>query len=388
MIAHILAVLVASALALPAAAQRAIPPVAPDVPPAADAPVALLVDLSSGQVLHSRNPDRRFAPASVTKVMTLYLAFDLMEEGRLHPAQVMEMTPALYRAWRRKGSNMRLDLGDRVLVNDLLMGIANVSANDGSAVLAAGHSGSIAAWTAAMNAKALEIGMTGSYFSTPNGWPDQGGTFTTANDLIVLGRALIARHPDKFVQYIGHQGYAFKGMPQTNHDPLLGKFPGADGIKTGFTNEAGFNYLGTAKRGNQRLMLVLAGVPYSPLRAKLARNYMEWGFSAFDRRRLFAAGEVVGHARVQNGAARKVALVADGPVEINLPEGYTGPVLARVVYDGPLRAPLPAGKQVAMLELSGPDIPEARIALMVRDAVDEAGTLDRLANGLAGWLPW
>lgn len=383
-----LGLLLAAGMVSPAAAQRLAPPLIPAVPPADGAPVAMLVDVTSGQVLHARNPERRFVPASVTKVMTLYLAFDLIEEGRLNPAQVMVMSPAIARDWRRKGSNMYLALGDRVSVTELLMGIANVSANDGSAVLAEGFAGSIPAWTAAMNAKAAELGLTGSYFSSPNGWPDEGRTFTTARDLTVLGRAMIARHPQLFRQYIGHPGFMFNGIAQINHDPLTGRYPGADGIKTGFTNEAGFNYLGTARRGDQRLMMVLAGVPNGRLRAELARNYMEWGFTAFERRALFAQGAVIGEARVQNGTARRAALVAAGPVAVSLPRGHSAPLAASIDYEGPLKAPLAAGQEVAVLTITSPGMAPARIPLMVRDEVAVASPLERVANGLAGWLPW
>jgi serine-type D-Ala-D-Ala carboxypeptidase (penicillin-binding protein 5/6) len=383
----LIAVLV-TALALPAAAQRRLPPVVPAVPPAESAPVAMLVDVSNGQVLHARNPQRRFVPASVTKVMTLYLAFELMEEGRLDPDQAMVMSPAIFRDWRRKGSNMFLNLGDQVLVRDLLMGIANVSANDGAAVLAEGFAGSVPAWTGAMNAKASEIGMTGSYFASPNGWPDQGQTFTTAQDLIVLGRTMIARHPTLFRQFVGHPGFFYNGIAQVNHDPLTGRFPGADGIKTGFTNEAGFNYLGTAKRGDQRLIMVLAGVPDGRTRAQLAQNYMEWGFTAFERRALYAQGMVIGHARVQNGAARQVALVAEGAVAINLPQGHSAPLAASIEYDGPLKAPVMAGQEVAVLTITAPGMAPARIPLVARNDVAVASPFDRVVNGLAGWLAW
>lgn len=383
-----LMLMVAMGLAMPAAAQRALAPISPGVPAADAAPVALLVDVTTGQVLHARNPDRRFVPASVTKVMTLYLAFELIAEGRLHPDQVMEMSPVIWRDWRRKGSNMALNLGDRVLVRDLLMGIANVSANDGSAVLAEGFAGSVPAWTAAMNAKASELGLKGSYFSSPNGWPDEGQTFTTANDLIVLGRAMIERHPLLFRDYIGHPGFVFNGLAKINHDPLTGRYPGADGIKTGFTNEAGFNYLGTAQRGDQRLMMVLAGVPTSRVRAELAHAYMEWGFTAFERRALFGRGAVIGHARVQNGSARQVALVAAGPVAINLPSDHRAPVTASIEYDGPLRAPLMAGQEVAVLTITSPGMSPARVALVARDDVPLASPFERVTNGLAAWLPW
>jgi len=359
-------------------------PVVPGVPPAAAAPVAMLVDVSSGQVLHARNPDSRFMPASVTKVMTLYLAFELIEAGKLDPAQVFAMSPVIAREWRRKGSTMFLDAGEQVRVDDLLIGIANVSANDGAAVLAAGQAGSVAAWTADMNRTARALGMTGSHFGTPNGWPDEGRTFTTARDLVALAHAMIARHPDKFGYYVGRVGFDYKGIAQINHDPMIGRVAGADGIKTGFTNESGFSYLGTAQRGGQRLVLVLAGVENGRLRARLARSYIEWGFTAFDRRHLFAPGDVVGTALVQNGSALRVGLVARAPIAINLPRGNSSELTATIRYDGPLRAPLAAGEQVAMLDITAPGMAPASVPMFTTEAVGTAGPLDRIVNAIAG----
>jgi len=361
-----------------------LPPVLPAVPTAAEAPVALLIDLGSGQVLHARRPDARFMPASVTKVMTLYLAFELIAQGRLDPAQVFVMSPAIARDWRRVGSTMFLDAGEQVRVDDLLLGIANVSANDGAAVLAEGQAGSVAAWTALMNSTALGLGMTGSHFESPNGWPDEGRTFTTASDLAVLARAMITRHPDKFGYYIGRAGFDYKGIAQVNHDPMIGRVPGADGIKTGFTNEAGFSYLGTARRNGQRLVLVLAGVPNGRLRARVARAYVEWGFSAFERRQLFAPGAVVSTARVQDGDVRALPLKAAGPVAINLPKGSSSALAATIRYEGPLRAPIAAGQEVAVLEVTAEGVAPARIPLYAAEAVGTAGPLDRIVNAVAG----
>lgn len=372
-------------IALPAQASVPDPGVVPPaVPTAQEAPVALLVDLGSGQVLHARNPDRRFMPASVTKVMTLYLAFELMKEGRLHPDQVFTMRPEVARDWRRRGSTMFLTSGEQVRVEDLLLGIANVSANDGAAVLADGQAGSVAAWTEAMNRTAWALGMTGSHWQSPNGFPDEGRTFTTASDLVTLARALITRHPDEFGYYIGRTGFAYKGIAQENHDPMIGRVAGADGIKTGFTNESGFSYLGTARRDGQRLVLVLAGVENGRLRARLAKAYVEWGFSAFERRQLFAPGAAVGEARVQDGAVRHVALRAAGPVTINLPRGSTPQFTATLRYEGPLRAPIAAGQEVAMLEVTAPGVSPAHIPLYAAEAVGTAGPVDRIVNAVAG----
>jgi len=354
------------------------------VPTAAEAPVALLVDLGSGQVLHARNPDRRFMPASVTKVMTLYLAFELMKAGKLFPDQVFVMRPDVARDWRRKGSTMFLAAGDQVRVEDLLLGIANVSANDGAAVLGDGQAGTVAAWTREMNHTAWGLGMTGSHWGSPNGFPDEGKTFTTATDLVTLARALITRHPDEFGYYIGRMGFDYKGIAQPNHDPMIGHVPGADGIKTGFTNESGFSYLGTARRNGQRLVLVLAGVENGRLRAKLAKAYVEWGFSSFDRRELFANGAIVGEARVQDGDARAVSLKAAGPVAINLPRGSSAALTATIRYDGPLRAPIAAGQEVAFLEVTAPGVSPARVPLFATQAVGTAGPIDRIVNAVAG----
>jgi len=372
------------ALAMPARAQLPFEQVLSAIPREDEAPVAILVDITSGQVLHARNPDRRFMPASVTKVMTLYLAFELIEQGRLDPAQVFTMSPVVAREWRRKGSTMFLDAGERVRVDDLLLGIANVSANDGAAVLGEGQAGSVAAWTLAMNDTARGIGMSGSHFGTPNGFPDEGRTFTTANDLVRLARAMITRHPDKFGYYIGRAGFDYKGIAQVNHDPLIGHVAGADGIKTGFTNESGFSYLGTARRNGQRLVLVLAGVENGHLRARLARAYMEWGFTAFEHRRLFAPGQAVGEARVQNGDARSLALVGKGAVAVNLPRGSAGKLAATIRYEGPLRAPIASGQEIAVLEVTAPGTAPARIPLYAAEAVGVAGPFDRIINAVAG----
>ncbi|MCZ8369455.1 MAG: D-alanyl-D-alanine carboxypeptidase [Porphyrobacter sp.] len=381
--AHLL-ILFSFVIARPADAVPDPGPVPPAVPTAIEAPVALLVDVGSNQVLHARHPDARFMPASVTKVMTLYLAFELIEQRRLDPAQIFVMSPAVAREWRRKGSTMFLDTGEQVRVDDLLLGIANVSANDGAAVLAEGQAGSLAAWTAQMNAAALALGMTGSHFESPNGWPDEGRTFTTANDLVALARAMITRHPDKFGYYVGRAGLAYKGIAQVNHDPMIGRVPGADGIKTGFTNEAGFSYLGTARRDGQRLVMVLAGVENGRLRAKLAKAYVEWGFSAFDRKMLFANGVAIGEARVQDGDAGRVALKAAGPVAINLPRGSNSKLTATIRYDGPLRAPIMAGQEVAVMEVTAEGVAPARIPLYAAEAVRTAGPIDRIVNAIAG----
>jgi D-alanyl-D-alanine carboxypeptidase (penicillin-binding protein 5/6) len=346
----------------------------------------MLVDVTSDQVLYAREPRRRFVPASVTKVMTLFHAFELMQEGYLDPRQQFRMREETWREWYRKGSTMFIGQEDEVLVDDLLMGIANISANDGSVALAEGQAGSLEAWIAGMNGRARDLGMTDSNFGTPNGWPDEGRTFTSAQDLVRLADAMVQRHPRKFARYIGRPGFSFNGIAQSNRDPMIGEVPGADGIKTGYTNEAGLTYLGTAKRGGQRLVVVVAGASRGDTRAEAARGLIEWGFAAFERVNIADEGQVVGRARVQNGAARSVGLETDRAVFVNVPTSRSAEMRVFIAYDGPLRAPLEAGSRVATLVVDVPGLEPARIPLLAQEDVEEAGFLARLWNGFAGWF--
>lgn len=358
----------------------------PAVPSDSEAPIAMLVDISSGQVLHQREANRRFVPASMTKAMTTFLAFELMAEGTLQPAQIMTIRPDTWEEWNGRGSTMWLPADARVRVDELLRGITTVSANDASMVLAEGHSGSVEAWTDAMNAKALSIGMTNSRFGTPNGWPDEGKTFTTARDLVALADAMISRHPTKFANYVGQSEFTFNDITQSNRDPMIGRVRGADGIKTGYTNESGFGFLGTAKRNGRRLVMVIAGAESQRARARLSRSYIEWGFSAFDARRLYGEGDEVSVARVQGGSSRSVALVTDRPVFMSFPEGEDPAVRISVNYDGPLRAPIVAGSQVATLQIDVAGMEPASVPLIAKDDVAKAGIFGRLLNGFAGWV--
>ncbi|WP_252257832.1 D-alanyl-D-alanine carboxypeptidase family protein [Erythrobacter aurantius] len=373
----------ASALLL-AATTQAQPAAVP--PPEDEVPIALLVDLTSGQVLHQRNADRRFVPASITKVMTLFRAFELIAAGKLVPAQTFTMRDETWREWSGEGSTMWIGEGEPVSVHDMLTGIANVSANDAAAALAEGQAGSVDAWVAAMNEEARRLGMTQSHFGTPNGWPDEGRTFTTAHDLVKLARAMITRHPELYARYIGKRGFRFNGIEQSNHDPLIGRTQGADGIKTGYTNEAGFGYLGSVERDGQRLVLVVAGVERSGTRARAARNYIEWGFSAFERRRVFGEQQVIGEARVQGGDARRVGLRTDRTVYVNVPRGTSGELSMSISYDGPLRAPFSAGDRVATLVIEVRGMEPARVPLLATDNVEKAGVFARMLNGIAGWF--
>ena len=228
-------------------------PVDPEIP------IALLVDQSSGQTLFAREADRRFLPASVTKIMTVYTAFDLVERGELPLDRMVEIDQALEDEWGGEGSTLFLEAGDRVTVGQLLLGVTTVSANDGAVALGRAAAGSDAAWLALMNANAVSLGMRDSHFGTANGYPDEGRTWTSARDLATLAEAMTTRYPELYKRFFGHKGLSYNGIAQDNHDPITGVVEGADGIKTGYTRQAGFTFVGSAERGGRRLTLVIGG---------------------------------------------------------------------------------------------------------------------------------
>lgn len=356
-------------------------------PPAPDeAAIAILVDLSSGQVLHQRNADRRFMPASITKTMTAFLAFEMIDEGRLKLDQRMRFAPASFKHWGGVGSTLFMSAGDELPVSSLLLGITTVSANDASVVLAEGTAGSFAEWTSLMNAKAREIGMANSHFGSPNGWPDEGRTFVTGRDLTKLASAMIQRHPQLYKRFFGHRRLTYRGITQPNHDPFTGQVQGGDGIKTGFTNEAGYGFLGSAQRGGRRLVLVVAGADRPRVRDRAARSYLEWGFAAFNNRPLFSAGQVVEQARVQDGASMHVPLVAPRAIAATIPLGENPAIKLTVSYEGPLRAPISKGQHIADLEIAVEGMEPSRIPLVAGKDVSKAGVLARVVNGIWGWL--
>lgn len=373
-------------IAAPAAADAEKSPLPVPVPPNEKAaPVALLIDLSSGQTLFERDSTRRFVPASLTKVMTLFTAFELMKAGAISPDQRIIITPGVAREWSGRGSSLFLKAGDNVSIDQLLHGIATVSANDGSISLAQGAAGSVEKWTDLMNGYARDLGMADSHFSTPNGWMDEGRTFTTAHDLALLGRAMVERHPWLYQRYIGKKALASGGIAQQNHDPLIGVFQGADGIKTGFTRQAGYGYLGSAEQGGRRLMMVVAASPSDAARAKSAKDLMNWGFAAFSSRKMLDEGATVAEARIQGGAQRSVKLIADRALFATLPRN-AAPQQTRyqLHYEGPLEAPISSGQLVAQLEITTDGSPPITIPLYAGNDIARANSWQRLRNGLMG----
>jgi serine-type D-Ala-D-Ala carboxypeptidase (penicillin-binding protein 5/6) len=255
------------------------------------APIVMLKDVDSGRILFSRGADKGFAPASMAKVMTAYVVLDLIRKGELTRDTRFTVSEGAWKKWNSStgGSTMFLSPGEILSVDDLLKGLITVSGNDAAAVLAEGIDGSEDVFVKRMNAVAADIGMISSHFGTPNGWPDGGVTKVSAADLITLADRLIRDHPEAYARYFSipklRHGIAPDGRPivQANRNPILGRFDGADGLKTGHTREAGYCFLGSAKRDGRRLIMVVAGLPSAKARREEAQKLMEWGFAASTR---------------------------------------------------------------------------------------------------------
>jgi D-alanyl-D-alanine carboxypeptidase (penicillin-binding protein 5/6) len=385
-LARIAAFLAIAGLALPA--QAAVPPF--DTP----APIAYMRDLSSGAELYVKNADRRMPPASMAKMMTVYVAFDLIKKGELKLDQTFTVRPETWQRWHgpAAGSTMFLSPGEVVSVANLLHGIVTLSGNDACVVLAEGISGTEPAFAALMTRRAKELGMTSSNFGNSNGWPDEGLTYVTARDLAKLAEATVRDHPKLYKAFYSQREFTWGktlggGAPitQPNRDPLLGRVAGADGLKTGHTEEAGYGFTGSAEQNGRRLVMVLAGLTSSGERIDQSVSFMNWGFRAWQAKPVAAKGKRLQMAEVQLGDEDKVGLVAPRDLTVTIPAGLGSDMKLSVVYDGPLKAPIKAGQQVAELVVKTADMPAQRLPLVAESDVKEAGFFGRLWAGLR-WL--
>lgn len=354
------------------------------------APVAFMEDLSSNAVLFAKDADRRMPPASMAKMMTAYVAFDLIKQGKLKLTDMVDVRPETWRKWHgpSAGSTMFLSPGQKVSVENLLNGIIVVSGNDACVVLAEHLAGTEEQFTALMNAKAKELGLNNSRFGTSNGWPDAGRTFVTARDLAKLAKATINNHPQLYKRFYSKESFTFGttmgGAPitQANRDPLLGRVRGADGLKTGHTQEAGYGFTGSAEQNGRRLVMVVAGLTSTNGRIEESVRFMDWGFRAWSSQKVVSKGRLVDNASVQLGDSATVGLVAPRDLAVAVPGGSTPDLRAAVVYDGPIKAPIKAGQQVAELVITAPGMPEQRLPLVAQADVGEAGFFRRAWVGL------
>ena len=360
-------------------------------PFATPAPVAYLVDLSSGAVLLAKNPDRRMPPASMAKMMTTEVAFELIDSGKLALGKMCTVRPETWQKWHgpQAGSTMFLSPNEQVSVENLLHGIVTLSGNDASVVLAECIAGTEEAFANQMNALAARLGLRNSRFGNSNGWPDEGRTYVTARDLATLARATIERHPKLYKQFYNRPSFTWgktlgsgQAITQGNRNPLMGRVPGADGLKTGHTAEAGYGFTGSAEQNGRRLVMVIAGLDSFTQRITESERLMQWGFNAWTAKPLFAKGAAVGSAKVQLGSDGEVALVAPRNLAVTVPAGLDSRTSMKIRYVGPVKAPIAKGQHIADLVVTTPDTGEQLMPLVAAEEVSEAGFFTRIWIGL------
>jgi D-alanyl-D-alanine carboxypeptidase (penicillin-binding protein 5/6) len=327
----------------------------------------------------------------MAKIMTVHVAFDLIRSGELKLDKMCTVRPETWQRWHgpAAGSTMFLSPGEQVSVRNLLHGIVTLSGNDATVALAECISGTESAFVALMNRESQQLRLANSHWGNPVGWPDNGVTYTSARDLATLARSTIEEHPQLYREFYNQPSFVWgrtlggnRPIEQGNRNPLLGRVAGADGLKTGHTEEAGYGFTGSAIRDGRRLVMVLAGLTSTQQRIEESGRFMEWGFSAWQTRPLFDANERVGEARVQLGSDGSVGLVAPRPIAVTFPSGLGQDVRARIVYQGPVKAPIARGQHIADLVVTAGGV-EQTMPLVAADAVGEAGFFGRILAGLS-----
>ena len=339
---------------------------------------AILVDMTTGTVLMEKNADEPMPTASMSKIMTTYMLFEALKEGRL---KLDDLLPVSENAWRKGGapsggSAMFLDINSEASVEELLRGIVVQSGNDASIAIAEGLAGSEEAFAEQMTRRAHELGMERSHFRNATGWPHPGHV-STARDLALLAKLTIGNFPE-YYHYYSETEYTYNGIRQGNRNPLLYADMGVDGLKTGHTEEAGYGLTASATMGDRRLILVIAGLSDAKERAEEAKKLMSWGFREFDNYTLLAANEPAATAAVWLGEADSVALIPGKDAVVTLPKSVRPDVVVKVRYEGPIPAPIEKGQRLGTLVVEAPGTPTIELPLFAGERVEQLGMFGRV----------
>ena len=356
------------------------------------APHAILMDADTGAIIFQRAADELIYPASMSKLMTLAVAFKAIKAGEIKLEDEFFMSEY---AWRKGGapsgtSAMMVPVGKKATVEELLKGITVQSGNDAAISIAENMAGNETLFVKRMNEEARQIGLKKSTFANPTGLHDPAHQ-VTARELAILARHIIRTYPDLY-ELFALKEFNYLKHRFINRNPLLGQVAGVDGLKTGFTKEAGHGIVASAKQDGRRLIAVIAGDATADDRRDDARRLLEWGFRAFAETKLFDAGEIVGHARVWGGQRMYVALSGKGDINVWLPRNMANQKLrANIVYQWPLKPPLRKGDQVAVLRVTTSSDTMNEVPLFVAEDVERAGPMRRGFDSIlclaTRWLP-
>ena len=362
-----------AALAVPGTAARAIE---------TDAQAAIIVDYDTQAVLFAKNPDMLIHPASMTKMMTAHIAFERLKTGRMS----MEDTIAISeKAWRMGGSKMFVEVNSRVSIADIMRGIVIQSGNDAAVALAEAISGSEEAFAEEMTRHARALGMTKTVFRNATGWPDP-DHLTTVRDLATLAAATIRDFPEYYPIY-AEKTFTYNNIRQGNRNPLLYKSMGADGLKTGHTEEAGYGLTASVVRNGRRLILAFGGTKEMRDRAQEAETLIDWAFREYENYTLIKAGEEIDKGKVWLGDRKVVPLIAGTDLVVTMKRASRREMKVVVEYDQPIPAPIAKGQKVASLRITAPGQDDIVTPLLAGDNIGRLGVLGRVTAAV-GYLLW
>lgn len=346
------------------------------------APLAIVVDYNTGAVLYEKNADESVGPASLSKMMTSYLLFESIKDGRVSLEDTMPVSEAVWREWvRSEGSKMFLEVGKKIVVEDLIRGIVVQSGNDASDVVAEALAGTEAAFAAEMNRKAVELGMTNSNFQNASGWPAP-SQYTTVRDIALLSAATIRDFPELY-HYYSEKSFKFNAITQGNRNPLLYRDIGADGLKTGYTKDSGYGIAGSAERDSRRVIVVVHGMKSVRERGEQAAQLIEWAFREWAHYALFDSGETVADIPVWLGDEDTVPVVIRDELVVAVPRKSRKKMTVKVVHREAVPAPIERGQQIATLLVSAPDMKPVEVPLYAGADIGERGFFGRIGVAIS-----
>ncbi|WP_316014946.1 D-alanyl-D-alanine carboxypeptidase family protein [Roseobacter sp. HKCCA0434] len=337
------------------------------------ATAAMVIDHATGAILMEKNADTPVPPASMSKLMTLNMLFEALEEGRI---DLDDTFPVSENAHGYPGSTMFLETRHNPTVEDLIRGIVVLSGNDACIVVAEHLAGSESAFADRMTARARELGMEGSTFANSTGWPDENQRMS-ARDLVFLADRMLTEFGEHY-HYFAEREFTWNGITQPNRNPLLYASIGGDGLKTGHTEEAGYGLVGSAEQDGRRVVFMITGLDSTAARTNESERIAAWAFREFDNATFYEEGQTVAEADIWLGDMASVPLVASRDVMATMPVRGAEDVTARVVYDGPIAAPVAEGDHIADLEIEVPGIGPVTVPLLAGADVAEGGAMTRI----------
>jgi len=338
---------------------------------------AILIDVDSGMVLYEKNADDRIHPASMSKLMTAYVVFEQLASGALKLTDTIPVSVDIWRKWRRlDGSTMFLNAGDRPTVEQLLLGVIVQSGNDACDVFATAIGGTEESFADYLNQKAKEIGLRDSHFTNASGWPDPDHVMTV-RDIATVAERIIRDFP-QYYHFYSVREFTYAGVRQRNRNPLLGVMDGADGLKTGYTAEAGYGVAVSAVRDGQRLIGVVAGLPSSRERAREAERLLSHGFRNFKSYKLFDKGQMIEEAAVWLGEHDRVPLMVADDVKITIERSARQNMKAKLVYDSPISAPIKEGQRVGTVLVTIPGRDDVEVPVVAGATIEEITGFGRI----------